>query len=160
MGEDRRPAVCASTGTGSSSWCPRQARTRRWSGQSAPSSPWSSSPNNEATLAALSAEKRAELKDRAKEQALLARVAVCNHVNLLYVPGPDGLDAVELDVVTQASVKPNQADAILERLAAMGKTQAAGDKPIDPGYIKVKLGALLDTQPAHHGAGPRVRAAD
>jgi hypothetical protein len=52
---------------------------------------------------------------------------------------------VELDVVTQASVKPNQADAILERLAAMGKTQAAGDKPIDPGYIKVKLGELLDT---------------
>lgn len=100
---------------------------------------------NEATLAALSAEKRAELKDRAKEQALLARVAVCNHVNLLYVPGPDGLDAVELDVVTQASVKPNQADAILERLAAMGKTQAAGDKPVDPGYVKVKLGALLDT---------------
>ena len=43
--------------------------------------------NNDATLAALSAEKRAELKDRAKEQALLARVAVCNHVNLLYVPG-------------------------------------------------------------------------
>lgn len=100
---------------------------------------------NEATLAALNAEKRAELKDKAKEQALLARVAVCNHVNLLYVPGPGGLDAVELDVVTQASVKPNQADAILERLAAMGKTQAAGDKPIDPGYIKVKLGALLDT---------------
>ena len=26
----------------------------------------------------------------------------------------------------------------------MGKTPAAGDKPIDPGYIKVKLGALLD----------------
>ena len=100
---------------------------------------------NDATLAALSAEKRAELKDRAKEQALLARVAVCNHVNLLYVPGPGGLDAVELDVVTQASVKPNQSDAILERLAAMGKTQAAGDKPIDPGYIKVKLGALLDS---------------
>lgn len=101
--------------------------------------------NNDATLAALSAEKRAELKDRTKEQTLLARVAVCNHVNLLFVPGPSGLDAVELDVVTQASVKPNQADAILERLAAMGKTQAAGDKPIDPGYVKVKLGTLLDT---------------
>ena len=61
------------------------------------------------------------------------------------MPAPDGLDSVELDVVTQASVKPNQADAILERLAAMSKTQTAGDKPIDPGYVKVKLGALLDT---------------
>lgn len=101
--------------------------------------------NNDATLAALSAEKRAELKDKTKEQALLARVAVCNHVNLLYVPGSGGLDAVELDVVTQASVKPNQSDAILERLAAMGKTQAAGDKPIDPGYVKVKLGVMLNS---------------
>jgi len=100
---------------------------------------------NDATLTALSAEKRAELSDRTKEQALLARVAVCNHVNLLYVPGPGGLEAVELDVVTQASVKPNQSDAILERLAAMSKTQAAGDKPIDPGYVKVKLGAMLDS---------------
>lgn len=101
--------------------------------------------NNAETLAALSAEKRSELKDKAKEQALLARVAVCNHVNLLYVPGPDGLDVVELDVVTQASVQPNQTDGILERLAAMDKTLAAGDKPLDPGYIKIKLGALLTT---------------
>jgi hypothetical protein len=101
--------------------------------------------DNAEVLSALSTEKRAELKDKAKEQALLARIAVCNHVNLLYVPGPDGLDAVELDVVTQASVRPNQTDAILERLAAMEKTLAAGDKPLDPGYIKVKLGVLLDT---------------
>jgi hypothetical protein len=100
---------------------------------------------NAATLAALSAEKRTELKDKAKEHALLARVAVCNHVNLLYVPGPEGLDPVELDVVTQASVQPNQTDAILERLATMAKTQAAGDKPIDPGYVKTKLGALLNS---------------
>jgi hypothetical protein len=100
---------------------------------------------NAATLAALSAEKRAELKDKVKEQALLARIAVCNHVNLLYVPGSGGLDGIELDVVTQASVQANQTDSILERLAAMGKTQAAGDKPIDPGYVKAKLGVLLDS---------------
>jgi len=101
--------------------------------------------NNVDTLASLSTEKRSELKDKAKEQALMARVAVGNHVNLLYIPGPDGLDAVELDVVTQASVRPNQTDAILERLAAMDKTLTAGDKPLDPGYIKTKLGALLAT---------------
>ncbi len=66
---------------------------------------------SEAILTALSTEKWAELKDKAKEQVLLARVAVCNHANLLCVPGPDGLDVVELDVVTQASVQPNQTDA-------------------------------------------------
>jgi hypothetical protein len=98
---------------------------------------------NAATIAALSAEKRAELANRLKESALTARVAVCNHVNLLYVPSVGGLDSVELDIVTQASVRPNQADAILERLAAMEKTLAAGDKPLDPGYVKQKLGALL-----------------
>jgi hypothetical protein len=101
--------------------------------------------DNGETLAALSAEKRAELQNKAKEQALLARVAVCNHVNLLFVPVADGLDAIELDVVTQASVRPNQTDAIVERLAAMDKTLAAGDKPLDPGYIKIKLGVLLTT---------------
>src|ERR1019366_6721265 len=101
--------------------------------------------DNGETLAALSAEKRAELQNKAKEQALLARVAVCNHVNLLFVPVADGLDAIELDVVTRASVRPNQTDAIVERLAAMDKTLAAGDKPLDPGYIKIKLGVLLTT---------------
>jgi hypothetical protein len=99
---------------------------------------------NAETLAALSPEKRADLKDRVKESALLARVAVCNHVNVLYVPTAGGLDTVELDVVTQASVRPNQTDAIVERLAAMDKTLAAGDKPLDPGYVRTKLGALLD----------------
>ena len=60
--------------------------------------------------------------------------------------------------MTQASVQPNQSDAILERLAAMDKTLAAGDQPIDPGYVKIKLGALLSTsQPT--GAACDSRAA-
>jgi hypothetical protein len=96
------------------------------------------------TLKTLSDDKRKELADRAKLSDLEARVAVCNHVNLLYVPQAGGLEIVELDVVTQASLKPNQADAVLDRLAAMEKTLAAGDKPLDPGWIKSKLGAQLD----------------
>lgn len=98
---------------------------------------------NADTLAALSPEKRAELKERAKTAGMEARVGVCNHVNVLYVPVAGGLDAVELDLVTSASVLPNQTDAILERLAAMDKTLRAGDKPLDPGYVKKKLGELL-----------------
>ena len=117
--------------------------------------------NNADTLAALSPEKRNELKDRAKESALMARVAVCNHVNVLYVPTAAGLEAVELDVVTQASVRPNQTDAILDRLAAMEKTLTAGDKPLDPGYVKAKLGDLLDTtQPTEELVRAFARRAD
>ena len=97
------------------------------------------------TVKVLPDDKRRELADRAKQSDLEARVAVCNHVNLLYVPQAGGLEAVELDVVTQASLKPNQADAVLERLAAMEKTLAAGDKPLDPGWIRSKLGAQLDS---------------
>lgn len=94
-------------------------------------------------LRSLPDEKRKEVADRAKESELEARVAVCNHVNLLYVPQSGGLEPVELDVVTQASVRPNQTDAVLDRLAAMEKTLAAGDKPLDPGWIASKLGAQL-----------------
>lgn len=54
------------------------------------------------------------------------------------------LDPVELDVVTQASLKPNQTEAIVERLAAMEKTLAAGDKTPDPAYVKSKLGERLE----------------
>ncbi len=99
---------------------------------------------NSDALAALSPEKRAELDRAAKESELEARIAVCNHVNVLYVPQANGLEPVELDVVTQASVKRNQTEAILDRLAAMEKTLAAGDKALDPGYIKQKLGAQLE----------------
>lgn len=98
---------------------------------------------NSEVLAALSSDKREELKNRRKESDLLAQIAVCNHANVLYVPTPTGLDAIELDVVTQASSRPNQTDAILDRLATMDKTLTAGSKPLDPGYVKAKLGELL-----------------
>jgi hypothetical protein len=97
------------------------------------------------TLRSLPEEKRRDVTQRAKEAELEARVAVCNHVNLLYVPQAAGLEPVELDVVTTASVKANQTDAVLDRLAAMDKTLAAGDKPLDPGWIRSKLGAQLDS---------------
>lgn len=38
----------------------------------------------------------------------------------------------------------NQTDAIPERLAAMDKNLTAGDKPLDPGFLRTKLDALLD----------------
>ncbi len=100
---------------------------------------------NPDSLAGLPVEKRLEMKDRAKASALEARVAVCNHVNLLFVPSTGGLEAIELDVVTTASVQPNQTSAILDRLAAMEKTLASGDKPMDPGFVRAKLGTLLDS---------------
>lgn len=100
--------------------------------------------NDTDTLRRLSETKRAELKQRAGESELLARVAVCNHVNVLFVPQAGGLEAVELSTVTQASVKPNQTDAIVDRLAAMEKTLAAGDPPLDPHLVKSRLGAMLD----------------
>ena len=101
--------------------------------------------DNADTLAQLTPEKRAEVRDKVAEQKLQAVVAVCNHVNLLYVAQASGLEPVQLDQVTTASVKPNQTDAIVERLAAMDKTLVAGDKPLDPHYIRRKLGTLLDT---------------
>jgi hypothetical protein len=101
--------------------------------------------DNSDRLASLTREKRKELKDKAKEAILEARVAVCNHTNVLYVPAANGLDVVELDTVSNASVRPNQSDAVLERLSAMEKTLVAGDKPLDPSYIKSKLGALFNT---------------
>ena len=92
----------------------------------------------------LSDDKRAELKNLAKQSELEARIAVCNHVNLLFVPGPGGLRGEELDLVTQASLKPNQTEAVLDRLAAMEKTLTAGSKPLDPRLIRSRLGKLLD----------------
>jgi hypothetical protein len=95
------------------------------------------------TVRSLPDEKKKELAGLGKESELLARIAICNHVNILYVPLAQGLEAVELDVVTQASAKQNQTDAILERLAAMEKTLTAGDRPLDPAYIRSKLGEQM-----------------
>ena len=100
---------------------------------------------NSETLAQLSPEKKGQLVELAKASELEARIAVCNHVNLLYVPQAESqLDPLELDVVTQASLKRNQTEAIVERLQAMEKTLAAGDKTPDPAYVKSKLGNQLD----------------
>lgn len=99
---------------------------------------------DQAVLRDLPEEKRTELRNLAKESELLARVAVCNHVNVLYVPQASGLEAVELSAVTQASARPNQTDAVVDRLAAMDKTLAAGDPPLDPMRIRQRLGAMLD----------------
>lgn len=92
----------------------------------------------------LTPEKREELKNKARESDLEARVAVCNHVNVLYVPETGGLRGYGLDLVTQASLKRNQTEAIVDRLAAMEKTLAAGDRPLDPQFIRSRLGARLD----------------
>lgn len=96
-------------------------------------------------LSDVSQDKRAELKQRAGESDATARIAVCNHVNVLYVPEKHGLEAYGLDQVTQASLKPNQTDAILDRLSAMEKTLAAGDRPLDPLYIRDKLGKQAES---------------
>jgi hypothetical protein len=95
-------------------------------------------------LADLSEERRSELKGLASESEMLARIAVCNHVNVLFVPRADGLEAVELSTVTQASVLSNQTEAVLDRLRAMDKTLASGDQPVDPGLVRARLGAQLD----------------
>jgi hypothetical protein len=95
-------------------------------------------------LSALPEEKRADVQRRVKEAELEARIAVCNHVNLCYVPSQGGLEVVELDLVTTASAKRNQTEAVLDRLAAMEKTLVAGDRALDPGFIRSKLGSQLD----------------
>jgi len=96
------------------------------------------------TVRALPDDKRAQLDKMAKESDLEARVAVCNHVNVLYVPEARGLAGLELETVTTASVKPNQTSAIVDRLAAMDKTLATGDRPLDPAMIAARLGAQLE----------------
>lgn len=96
-------------------------------------------------LASLSEDKRADVGKQASEATGLARVAVCNHVNVLYVPGAGGLETVVLGTVTSASLVPNQTDAILERLDSMDKTLVAGSKPLDPAYVRSKLGAQFDS---------------
>lgn len=96
-------------------------------------------------LASLSEEKRADVAKQASEALSLARVAVCNHVNVLYVPGKNGLETVVLSTITSASLMPNQTDAVLAQLDAMDKTLTAGSKPLDPAYIRSKLGAQFNS---------------
>jgi hypothetical protein len=96
------------------------------------------------TVRALPEDKRSQLDKMAKESDLEARVAVCNHVNVLYIPQSHGLEGLELDTVTTASVKPNQTAAVVDRLDGLDKTLAAGDRPLDPGMIAARLGAQLE----------------
>lgn len=99
---------------------------------------------DEVVLKDLAENKRAELKEMAAESELLARIAVCNHVNVLYVPQRDGLEVEVLPTVTKASTHPNQTEAIVDHLRAIGKTRAAGDPPLDPAMVRSRLGAMLD----------------
>lgn len=96
------------------------------------------------TIRSLTAEKQQELKQLAKESELLARVAVCNHVNVFYVPQRDGLETIELSPVTQAAVPANQTDAVVRRLDELDKTLVSGSPPLDPSWVRSRLGALLD----------------
>lgn len=101
--------------------------------------------NNVEIKSGLSPENRESLRQLHGASRLEARVAVCNHLSALYVPQPQGLVGHQLDMFTQASQKPNQTDAIVDWLASREKTLAAGDKPIDPAYIKSKLGQFFQT---------------
>ncbi|WP_138732028.1 DUF499 domain-containing protein [Modestobacter excelsi] len=96
-------------------------------------------------LASLGKDKQGDVAKQAAEAQAEARVAVCNHVNVLYVPDKDGLETVVLGTVTSASLLSNQTDAILERLDSMEKTLVAGSKPLDPAYVRSKLGAKFDS---------------
>lgn len=99
---------------------------------------------DETVRADVTERKQQELRDAAKGSRLLARIAVCNHVNVLYVPDRGGLVVEELATVTKASERRNQTEAIVDRLAAMGKTLSADDAPLDPAMIRSRLGAMLD----------------
>jgi len=95
------------------------------------------------TVRGLAADKRQDLDEKTKKSGLEARVAVCNHVNVLYFPAKGGLEGIELDTVSTASVQPNQTTAVVDRLAALDKLLAAGDPPVDPGMIAGRLGNQL-----------------
>jgi len=99
--------------------------------------------NSPDTVRALTDEKRRELDATAKTAELEARVAVCNHVNVLYIPQTAGPEGHELDTVTTASVKPNQTAAIMDRLATLEKTLVAGDRPLDPKMVATRIGTQL-----------------
>lgn len=95
-------------------------------------------------LSGLGSDKVKEVAERAKTSELTARVAVCNHVNVLYVPRQADLEVVELPAVSTASVPRNQGDSVVEQLASLGKLLRGGDPVLDPGFVKDKLGALLE----------------
>lgn len=99
-----------------------------------------------AALSHLDAEKRQQAHDLRKEAATLARIAVCSLMSVLYVPNgqPPHLEPTQLPVVTQASLRANQTQAIEDHLAGDHKTLATGDPTPDPALIATKLGKQLD----------------
>ncbi len=99
-----------------------------------------------AALSHLDAEKRQQAHDLRKEAASLARIAVCSLMSVLYVPKgqPPRLEPTLLPVVTQASLRGNQTQAIEDHLAAEHKTLATGDPTPDPALVATKLGKQLN----------------
>lgn len=98
-----------------------------------------------AALSHLDAEKRQEAHERRSEAEVLARIAMCSLMSVLYVPGGQQprLEPTLLPVVTQASLKANQTQAVEDHLAQEHKTLAAGDLVPDPALVATKLGQQL-----------------
>jgi hypothetical protein len=96
-------------------------------------------------LSHLDADKRQQAHDLRKEAATMARIAVCSVMSVLYVPKgqPPRLEPTLLPVVTQASLRGNQTQAIEDYLAAEHKTLATGDPTPDPALVATKLGKQL-----------------
>jgi hypothetical protein len=99
-----------------------------------------------AALSHLDAEKRQQAHELRKEAGTLARISVCSLMSVLYVPKaqPPRLEATLLPVVTQASLRANQTQAIEDYLAAEHKTLATGDPTPDPALVATKLGKQLN----------------
>jgi len=97
-------------------------------------------------LSHLGAEKIQEAHGMRSEAAVMARIAVCSLMSVLYVPDgqPPRLEATMLPVVTQASLKPNQTQAIEDHLARDHKLLASGDPIPDPALLAAKLGRQLE----------------
>lgn len=96
-------------------------------------------------LASLGETKRAEVARQSSEALGLARVAVCNHVSVLYVPDKTGLESTILTTVTSASLLPNQTDAIISSLDSMDKLLREGSKPLDPAWVRTRLGVQFES---------------
>jgi len=99
-----------------------------------------------AALSHLDADKRQQAHDLRKEAGTLARIAVCSLMSVLYVPNgqPPRLEPTQLPIVTQASLRANQTQAIEDHLAGEHKTLATGDPIPDPALVATKLGKQLN----------------
>ncbi|MGA2321553.1 MAG: DUF499 domain-containing protein [Solirubrobacteraceae bacterium] len=98
-------------------------------------------------LAHLDTEKREQAHKQRTEAAVLAHIAICSLMSVLYVPSgqPPRLEPTLLPVVTQASLKANQTQAIEDHLANDHKLLASGDPVPDPELVATKLGKQLES---------------